>query len=391
MDAWLLWFNASFWTWLFDLVPWIQARANDTESWANQASQSATTAGLTANASMWNPSTNYALGQNAISPTNFQTYRRRVAGVSATDPVSDTTNWAAVAAVPDDSVTFAKMQNIATAVILGRSTAGTGDVEELTGAQAAALIPTRIQPISASVAASAMTLTLNPTTLDFRSATLGNGTVNTRTVSTAISLTISSGSTLGTVNGVASRIAVLAIDNAGTVELAAVNMVGGVNLDETTLISTTAEGGAGAADSATVVYSQTARSNVPFRVVGYVESTQTTAGTWAAAPSLIQGHGGQAMAAMQSLGYGQTWQNVTRNVATNYYNTTGKPILAIYTAIVFNGQEVTIAVNSVSVARVGNDNSTTSVRSILVAIIPAGAVYSLSGTFNGWVSQVELR
>jgi len=108
MDAWLLWF-ASFWTWLFDLVPWIQARANDTESWANQASQSATTAGLTANASMWNPSTNYALGQNAISPTNFQTYRRRVAGVSATDPVSDATNWAAVAAVPDGSVTTEKL------------------------------------------------------------------------------------------------------------------------------------------------------------------------------------------------------------------------------------------------------------------------------------------
>jgi hypothetical protein len=109
MDAWLLWFNASFWTWLFDLVPWIQARANDTESWANQASQSATTAGLTANALVWNPSTNYALGQNAISPTNFQTYRRRVAGVSATDPVSDATNWTAVAAVPDESVTAAKL------------------------------------------------------------------------------------------------------------------------------------------------------------------------------------------------------------------------------------------------------------------------------------------
>jgi hypothetical protein len=58
---------------------------------------------------MWNPSTNYALGQNAISPTNFQTYRRRVAGVSATDPASDATNWAAVAAVPDTSVTAAKL------------------------------------------------------------------------------------------------------------------------------------------------------------------------------------------------------------------------------------------------------------------------------------------
>jgi hypothetical protein len=151
MDAWLIWFNASFWTWLFDLVPWIQARANDTESWANQASQSATTAGLTANALMWNASTNYALGQNAISPTNFQTYRRRVAGTSATDPASDATNWTAVAAVPDasvtteklanDAVTFATMQNIATAVILGRSTAGTGDVEALTALPAGVTAP----------------------------------------------------------------------------------------------------------------------------------------------------------------------------------------------------------------------------------------------------------
>jgi hypothetical protein len=151
MDAWLLWFNASFWTWLFDLVPWIQARANDTESWANQASQSATTAGLTANALIWNAGTNYALGQNAISPTNFQTYRRRVAGVSATDPASDATNWTPVAAVPDTSVTFAKLQNIATAVILGRSTAGTGDVEALTGAQATALLSAASETVSGRV------------------------------------------------------------------------------------------------------------------------------------------------------------------------------------------------------------------------------------------------
>jgi hypothetical protein len=109
MDAWIEWFTASFWPWLYDLVPWIQARANETEAWANQASASASAAGLTANALMWNASTNYAIGQNAISPSNFQTYRRRVSGVSATDPASDSTNWAAVAAVPDGSVTPAKL------------------------------------------------------------------------------------------------------------------------------------------------------------------------------------------------------------------------------------------------------------------------------------------
>jgi hypothetical protein len=130
------------------------------------------------------------------------------------------------------------------------------------------------------------------------------------------------------VSATQSRIVVLALDNAGTIELAVVNISGGTNLDETTLISTTAEGGAGAADSATVVYSTTARTSLPFRVVGFIQSTQATAGTWATAPSTIQGYGGQALAAMSSLGYGQTWQNLTgsRVIATTYYNTTGKPI-----------------------------------------------------------------
>lgn len=44
------------------------------------------------------------------------------------------------AKIVDDAVTFAKMQNIATATILGRSAAGTGDVEALTGAQATNII-----------------------------------------------------------------------------------------------------------------------------------------------------------------------------------------------------------------------------------------------------------
>jgi hypothetical protein len=186
-----------------------------------------------------------------------------------------------------------------------------------------------IQSITASVAASALTVTLNPTTLDFRSATLTSGTVVSRLVSSDISVTVSSGSTLGTVSAVQSRIVVLALDNAGTVELAVVNIAGGTDLTETGLISTTAEGGAGAADSASVVYSTTARTNVAYRVVGYIESTQATAGTWATTPSTIQGCGGQALTAMSSLGYGQTWQTVTRNSGTTYYNTTGRSITLV--------------------------------------------------------------
>ena len=186
-----------------------------------------------------------------------------------------------------------------------------------------------LQPITASVATSALTCTLNPTILNFRATPLTSGTINTRTVATAISVVVPSTATLGTVSAQQSRLVVIALDNAGTVELAVVNIAGGTNLDETTLISTTAI--IAGSNSASVVYSTTARTSLPFRVVGYIESTQATAGTWATVPSTIQGQGGQALAAMSSLGYNQTWQVVTgsRSLSTTYYNTTGKPIYVL--------------------------------------------------------------
>jgi hypothetical protein len=205
---------------------------------------------------------------------------------------------------------------------------------------------TQIQPISASVTANALTISALSLSLDFRSTTLGSGAVS-RVSGTPANLVISSGSTLGTVNAVQSDIVVLAINNAGTIELAAVNLAGGTQLDEANLITTTAEGGAGGADSSTVIYSTTARTNVAYRVLGIIRSTQATAGTWATAPSLIQGAGGQAITAMGSIGYGQTWQSVTRTTGVTYYNTTGKPItlLAYGTSASSATVSTTVSVN----------------------------------------------
>lgn len=230
-----------------------------------------------------------------------------------------------------------------------------------------------IQTVGASVAANAMTVTLAPTTLDFRNATLNNGSVNTRSNAAQLSLTIPSTATLGTVSGVASRILILAIDNAGTMELAVYNAAGGANLDETGVINTTAI--AGGSNSLTV-YSQTARTGVPYRVVGFVDSTQATAGTWATAPSAVQGIGGQALAAMSSIGYGQKWQSVTRAAATTYYNTTGKPI---YLFVVLYATFATFTVNGVTIAQFqGAGNSYPSYG----FIIPPGASYSYTGTIQ---------
>ena len=254
----------------------------------------------------------------------------------------------------------------------------------------------QIYSVTASVASSAMTVTLNPTVLDFRATPLTSGTINTRTVSAAISVVVSSGSTLGTVSANVSRIVVLALDNAGTIELAVVNISGGNNLDETTLISTTAEGGAGAADSANVAYSTTARTSLPFRVVGYIESTQATAGTWATAPSTIQGVGGQALTALSSIGYGQTWQSPSRTTGTTYYNTTGKPIqVNAYDSISGNltgYQVLTITVNGVQVAYNRMYLATEIGSCFVSAIVPPGASYvvSISSSYNALAVR-ELR
>jgi len=182
---------------------------------------------------------------------------------------------------------------------------------------------------------------------------------------------------------------VLAINNAGTIELAVVNISGGTNLDETTLISTTAI--AAASNSASTVYSTTARTSLPFRVVGAIISTQATAGTWATAPSTIQGTGGQAFTSLQSIGYGQTWQTVTRASGTTYYNTTGKPI-SVYFVFSAAGSSATFSLSINGYGIGGTNSPSAGVASAYSVVIPAGASYvpTISGTTPTLTSS-ELR
>jgi hypothetical protein len=276
-------------------------------------------------------------------------------------------------------------KNIATAGAFGARLIATSTVND-----AAIILPSRIQPINASVAASALTLTLNPTTLDFRSSSLTSGTVNTREIASAISIVVPSGATLGTINAVQNQLIVLAIDNAGTIELAVVNIAGGTNLDETTLISTTAL--SAASDSNNVVYSTTARTNVPFRVVGTVVSTQATAGTWATAPSLIQGAGGQAVASLGSFGQGQVPQNVTgsRVLGTTYYNTTGRPIFVhVVNQMTIANASAIVTVGGISFA--GSSSGAATYLSTVSAVVPPGVAYSVDTTSATLIQWREIR
>lgn len=246
-----------------------------------------------------------------------------------------------------------------------------------------------IVPILATVATNALTITLQPTPLQFRSATLGSGAVTKTALASNISLVVPSTATLGTISATQSRLIVLAINNAGIVELAVVNIAGGNNLDETTLINTTAI--AAGSNTANVIYSTTARTGVPFRVVGYVESTQATAGTWATAPSTVQGMGGNALAAMSSLGYGQKWTDVTasRAIGVTYYNTTGRPIVANPNVLTTAGTTLNFVINGIS-----NQGSAFSAASGQMGgswVIPAGASYSCTANNYTLSSWNELR
>lgn len=257
----------------------------------------------------------------------------------------------------------------------------------------------QLQSISASVAANALTLTYAGGTLDFRNATLTSGAPNAGVVVASNSITIPSGATLGTVNGQQARLLLLEAYNGGSPVACVVNLAGGVNLDETTLISPTTI--SAAATSASTIYSASAvAASSPFRVVGYVDVTEATAGTWASAPTVVQGTGGQALAAMSSIGYGQTLQNVTgsRALGTTYYNTTGKPIVIHVEvgSISTNASSLLVNINgggAVAFAMGNPGGSVTSTFCNGVTVIPPGASYAVTATGTGANLQLwsELR
>jgi hypothetical protein len=248
-----------------------------------------------------------------------------------------------------------------------------------------------MQSITGTVADSALTVGLNPTRLSFRDSTLTDGAPTVVNISSAISLTIPSGATLGTIDTIQSRLILVVINNAGTAELAIVNLAGGNDLSETGVISTTAI--SAAADSDNVFYSTSARSNVAYRVVGFVESTQATAGTWATSPSLIQGAGGNALTAMSSPGYGQVWQDFTgsRSLSTTYYNTTGKPItvrmqLIAGTGASYHNTVVTIGGVALPAVYASGD----SIRGLFdTFLVPARMSYSVVSTPDAGTSTIR--
>jgi hypothetical protein len=127
----------------------------------------------------------------------------------------------------------------------------------------------------------------DPVLVSFRNATAGVGDYTILSITAATSITVSSGSTLGTSNNVPFKLWVVGFNDAGTFRLGVINTVSGTNiypLYPDTVASSTAEGGAGAADSAHVFYTGTAVTSKAYVPLGYLEWTSglATAGTWSA-------------------------------------------------------------------------------------------------------------
>lgn len=113
-----------------------------------------------------------------------------------------------------------------------------------------------------------------------------------RALTAALSVVVSSGSTLGAANATPFRLWLAIVDDAGTLRLAVRNCAdanGVYGIPGIAAVSSTAEGGAGAADSAGVWYTGTAVTAKQFAVVCMAdyESGLTTAGTWAASPTRV--------------------------------------------------------------------------------------------------------
>lgn len=135
--------------------------------------------------------------------------------------------------------------------------------------------------LSAAVASNALTITLSGGSFSFRSSSLTSGLLTTLAVSSAVTLTIPSGTTIGTSNNDSSRIHIYAINNAGTIELA---LSGNPGIDTSLVFNTTAISGGTSRDA---LYSTTARTSVPVVYLGFITAPQATAGTWASAPTQI--------------------------------------------------------------------------------------------------------
>lgn len=189
----------------------------------------------------------------------------------------------------------------------------------------------KIPATDCTQASGALTFTMGAAIYDFGDATLTSGTV-TQVSGTPADLVLPSGGTLGTITTVEANIYRVVINNAGTLEQAIIQPLASTDLSEEGVISTTAIGTG--SDSLGVFYSTTARTNVPYRIVGIVKSVNT-AGAWGD-PTLIRGSSGRVLLETRGGSY-STAVTSGSSVQVNGIPSYAKRIVVAGTSISTNG------------------------------------------------------
>lgn len=183
--------------------------------------------------------------------------------------------------------------------------------------------------LALSVGSSALTIAIkdaagndpsasSPVVIDFRNVTAATGTPSAVSITGATSLVLSSGSTLGATSATAFRLWIVGFNDGGTFRIGAINCLSATDifpLNAWGVASSTAEGGAGGADSAHVFYTDSGVTSKAYVILGYAswESGLSTAGTWDAVPTRLQLFGPGVPLPGNRLNYVET---VTGAVAT---------------------------------------------------------------------------
>lgn len=246
------------------------------------------------------------------------------------------------------------------------------------------------RPLTATIPSNTLVVTMAPCATTFRPTTLNTGLPVTVSNAANITLTAPVGASFGAIAAQAARLIVLELNNAGTKELAIINQAGGVDLSETGLINTTAISAVSTANN--VAYSTTARTGVAYRVAGFIDSTQATAGTYTTALALVQPAGGKALAAISGLGYGANPSSPSRTLGTTYINTTGRPIFvtvaAVTSAATFFGIAITVGGFSYPTDVVhSNSSGFLSVRTFIVRPGKSYVVTMTNATLSNWIEE----
>jgi hypothetical protein len=287
-----------------------------------------------------------------------------------------------------DAITFTSSSATVAQPLTAPSATASGQVVNL--GQADIRYSSSMPNFTASTTSNLISASLGAGKIDFRNAVLTTGTPIEYTITSALSLVMNSTAiSLGATSGVSTTLIYAIVYAAGVPQLAVANTSGGLQLDETNLITTTTINSGSTSNN--VWYSTSIISAAsPYRIVGRVDATWTSGTGWSS-PTLVQPVGvGEALAGLSSLGYGQTWKSVTRTAGTTYYNTTGKPIQVLVITSLTQDPNLSITLSGLALTNILTQMpSGASAQENSTFIVPPGGSYSVVNS-NGTITWYEL-